>query len=182
MLSPTSQQQSQKQGASAINGTAAEEVSTVQPVSLRQGRGARLSFLGGRKKDQHSISLINEDATSHPDSEMNLNHARNLSKDNPNRRSFFRAHSNDNRQPPINGLGSTDMSGANGTEWLTDAGLRESSDGLTLEKDKENAFALNGLAAPSRVGSVRKRLSLLKIGGTKKQPKGNGTMGSLDEE
>ena len=179
MLSPTAQQQSQKNGASAVNGTTADEVSTVQPVSLRQGRGARLSFLGGRKKD--SISLINEDTTSHPDSDMSLSHTRNLSKDNPNRRSFFRAHANDNRQPPINGLGPTDMSGANGAEWLTDAGLRESSDGLTLEKDKENAFSLNGFPAPSRVGSVRKRLSLLKIGGTKK-PKGNGTMGSLDEE
>ncbi|KAL2264223.1 hypothetical protein VTK26DRAFT_55 [Humicola hyalothermophila] len=37
------------------NGNATEEAAVAQPaVALRQGRGPRLSFLGGRKKDHHS--------------------------------------------------------------------------------------------------------------------------------
>ena len=47
---PTHQQK--KSIAPSVNGV--EEVSIVQPVSLRQGRGARLSFLGGRKKDHQA--------------------------------------------------------------------------------------------------------------------------------
>lgn len=39
-------------------------MSTVQPVSLRQSRGARLSFLGGRKKD-HSPSSNMKNQNSH---------------------------------------------------------------------------------------------------------------------
>src|SRR5689334_9751243 len=38
-----------KSNSTVPNGAITEEATIVQPVSLRQGRGPRLSFLGGRK-------------------------------------------------------------------------------------------------------------------------------------
>ncbi len=93
---------------------------------------------------------------------------RSQSRDNPNRLSFFRAHSSD--KPQTNGH---DLSG--GTDWVTDSGPRESTDGGSLDKDR---VAVDGGVA--KMGSVRKRLSLLKLG--RKASKGNDVMGAVDEE
>lgn len=41
------------------NGTATEEAAVAQPTVVRQGRGARLSFLGGRKKDHNNHPTVN---------------------------------------------------------------------------------------------------------------------------
>ncbi|KAK5658687.1 hypothetical protein OQA88_2086 [Cercophora sp. LCS_1] len=167
------------------NGAAQEEVKIVQPVSLRQGRGARLSFLGGRKKDSNPpppVPQINGDHShSHDGNDSDLSRSRSFSKDNPNRRSFFRAthSSSDTRvagsstlangeqmSPAIGGGGGgghkMDVSGM---DWVSD-----SNEGTTEEKG-------GGLHS---IGSVRKRLSILRLG--KKGGRRGENMGSLDEE
>lgn len=99
------------------NSMGQHEVSTVKPVSLRQGRGARLSFLGGRKKDSSPLSstpqieilppavngdsvqqhYLNGTAAGFPPSPVSGNSTDALSlpdhvvgKDSSNRGSFFR--------------------------------------------------------------------------------------------
>ncbi|KAK0634336.1 hypothetical protein B0T17DRAFT_502010 [Bombardia bombarda] len=212
------------------NGVKSEEVSIIQPVSLRNGRGARLSFLGGRKKDhpqqqqqqqQQSqqappkpessspyspvsppIPQINGDvANHHTNNDHHQAHedesgdassrSRSMSKDNSNRRSFFRSHSSD-RRVQVNGM---DVSGGggganSGADWMTDSGgARESSDMSALDKEKMflssdhnggGGGGGGGMGGMLHVGSVRKRLSILRLG--KKSSKGNGIMTSLDEE
>ncbi|KAJ4307245.1 Deoxycytidine kinase 1 [Collariella sp. IMI 366227] len=96
----------------APNGTTPDDATTgiVQPVSLRQGRGARLSFLGGRKnKDQKDAHPVNGDHPHHQHnpscpvhgSEVPVSAAAKgnppvngsvggAAKDSTNRRSFFR--------------------------------------------------------------------------------------------
>lgn len=89
-----------------------EEASTVQPIALRQGRGTRLSFLGGgastnRKGD--SIHLSNSESTIHESRKSSVGgateadsvseHSRSRSKENVNRRSFFRQNSD--KAPPM---------------------------------------------------------------------------------
>lgn len=183
----------QQQGAGATisdsgaanTGAATDEVSTVRPVSLRQGRGARLSFLGGLKKDhstpqqqqqqQYSppppVPQINGNhlANGHHNTangdghDANANHNRTLAKDNPNRRSFFRSHSGD-QQKQQGVVVHVNDTGGGGGEWAN--------------SESEKAGAEDHGA--SKVGNVRRRLSMLKLG--KKSSKGNGLMGSLEEE
>ena len=165
-------------------GAAANEAAAVQPVSLRQGRGNRLSFLGGRKKEQ-----TNGETTPHinGETETDLSRSKSVGKDSTHRRSFFRSHAADPVPPPTpHQPHSAGVNGANGandaSDWVTDsaAGGRESSDlGLGEKDGGPGGFAGSGTGSV-RMGSVRKRLSLLKLG--KKSSKGNGVMGSLDEE
>ncbi|KAK0705985.1 hypothetical protein B0T26DRAFT_655315 [Lasiosphaeria miniovina] len=187
----------------AANGLGADDVA-VQPV--RQGRGARLSFLGGRKKEQPKEQpqqqqrphppilpplLINGDGAHHAFEENSASTSR--SKDNPNRRSFFRAsHSSpDNTRPSLHINGAADMSGgASGLDWVTDSGAsaggaHENSDASTaaatsLGREKERATDHASNVVLLNVGSVKKRLSILRLG--KKSSRGNGLMTSLDEE
>ncbi|OAA57606.1 sh3 domain containing protein [Niveomyces insectorum RCEF 264] len=98
-----------------------EEASTVQPISLRQGRGTRLSFLGGgtgsRKRD--SVQLPNGEGIAQHEQRKNStatsgggggggggdadamseHSRRSHSKEIANRRSFFR--SNNEKIPPM---------------------------------------------------------------------------------
>lgn len=173
-LAPTTPQHHKSNSSNANNMSA--EVSTVQPVSLRQGRGARLSFLGGRKKDaQPGQTQTNGDQSQqlNGDAETASSGSRSLSKDNPNRRSFFRAHSSDDQRLPRSGTNGTDTSAP---EWTTESMPRESMDTAITEKHQSGG----DLSGVKSIGSVRKRLSMLKLG--KKASKGSGLMGSLDEE
>ncbi|KAK3387312.1 hypothetical protein B0H63DRAFT_541581 [Podospora didyma] len=187
-------------GVPLTNGTGNEQVSLIQPITLRQGRGARLSFLGGRKKDQPKASsppslpqipLANGDghraAPPHED-ESGSTAGRSRSKDNPNRRSFFRStpSSSDHTRPSVQ-INGGDASG----DWVTDSGEpRESLDpdtsaSVSLEREKAAAAAATAAAMVDHHSSggmlnVRKRLSILRLG--KKSSRGNGLMTSLDEE
>jgi hypothetical protein len=63
-----------------------------------------------------------------------------------------------------------------GNDWVTESAGRESSS-YAPSADKENTDSSVG---QSKTGSVRKRLSLLKLG--RKTSKAGAAMGSLDEE
>ncbi|KAK1754419.1 putative dedicator of cytokinesis protein 1 [Echria macrotheca] len=181
---------SQKQSTPLLaNGATTEEVKIVQPVSLRQGRGARLSFLGGRRKDsKHEatppVPQINGDHGSTND-DSGIGRSRSLSKENANRRSFFRAHGPSDNNQQSTTLNGTEMSPAiaggprpdiSGMDWVSDSAPSGDSHALEKEKSHSDHSGTNML----HVGSVRKRLSILRLG--KKSSKGNGLMGSLDEE
>ncbi|KZL82565.1 sh3 domain-containing protein [Colletotrichum incanum] len=179
--SPSTEQaspQPQSAAGAITNGVVAEEVSTVQPIAIRQGRGTRLSFLGGRKKESPVLQQTISDTPVSGDSEDNgSQRSRSFSRtqDNPSRRSFFRAPSTD--APRI--LGSNDAT----SEWVTDSGGRQSLDaGMNLtEKEREyRDERLTESPGIAKRGSVRKRLSLLKLG--KKSNKNGSAMGSVHEE
>ncbi|KAK0613299.1 hypothetical protein B0T14DRAFT_498830 [Immersiella caudata] len=194
-------QQPQKTGGPLLaNGATTEEVKILQPVSLRQGRGARLSFLGGRKKDTKEntppVPQINGDNHAYENEGSNLSHSRSIGKENGNRRSFFRGHSSSDS----NAAGARSAGYSNGTEmspatvgggridqsmdWVTDSGAaRESTDATAVDKERTLSSSEHGSSTVSGIqslGSVRKRLSILRLG--KKSSKGSGLMGSLDEE
>lgn len=174
----------------------ADEVSVVQPVQLRQGRGARLSFLGGRKKDQASqeqqrqqhpppppIPQTNGDHLPNGDAESATSgHSR--GKDNPNRRSFFRVTSAEAKVDTGSSGHRHEWSAETPVSGTTAPG-RQSSDISTTQNSRESRNPGLTSTAPeqtggARMGNVRKRLSMLKLG--KKSSKGSGLMGSLDEE
>ena len=159
----------------------------MQPVSLRSGRGvARLSFLGGRsRKDSAPQPQVNGDhAPQQPNGDSHHHQQqepteRSRSKDNTNRLSFFRSHSSD--KPQANGQGYDSSGGPAGMDWVTDSGPRESTDGTTLDREKATLEGTGtGGGGVVKMGSVRKRLSLLKLG--RKASKGNDLMVAVDEE
>ncbi|KAK4442243.1 putative dedicator of cytokinesis protein 1 [Podospora aff. communis PSN243] len=193
--------QPQKTGGPLLaNGATTEEVKILQPVSLRQGRGARLSFLGGRKKDAKEntppVPQLNGDHHHHEDEGSNLSRNRSIGKENGNRRSFFRGHSSSES----NTAGARSAGYTNGAEmspatvrsgridhsmdWVTDLGAaRESTDATAVDKERTLVASEHGsstVGGMQSLGSVRKRLSILRLG--KKSSKGNGLMVSLDEE
>jgi len=66
-------------------------------------------------------------------------------------------------------------------DWVTDSGPRESTDGTTLDREKATLEGTGtGGGGVVKMGSVRKRLSLLKLG--RKASKGNDLMVAVDEE
>jgi dedicator of cytokinesis protein 3 len=162
--------------ATLSNGHAEEEASIMQPVAVRQGRGTRLSFLGSKKKDYTNGELHQH--SNSEDNDTTSNGSRTMAKDNPNRRSFFRSHSAEANQNQRNTANTNDAS-----EWVTDSGRDSYDTGGYTDKDvreSQGGFSKESGGGATRMGSVRKRLSLLKLG--KKNSKGNGVMGSLDEE
>ncbi|KAF4980600.1 hypothetical protein FZEAL_3413 [Fusarium zealandicum] len=145
-----------------LNGVTTEEASVIRPVSMRQ-RGTRLSFLGGKKKEP---DLPTEPEEVAGDIETASSHSRSLSrsrsKENHHRRSFFRTQPHDDNPP-------------------------ESPGGFSSRGSFEQVGSGDDKAAVNKTGgglgkksSVRKRFSMLKLG--RKSSKGNGMMGSLDEE
>ncbi|KAK1834532.1 hypothetical protein QBC39DRAFT_252207 [Podospora conica] len=144
------------------NGThATEEVKTVKPVSIRHGRGARLSFLGGGK---HSSKKDSVSSPPPPVPQVNGHHHHQREESDlgggagaGNRRSFFR-----------HGGG-----GSSTGEYTLGSGA-DGKGGMFFESGA-SAYSGGGVG-----GSVRKRLSILRLG--KKSSKGSGMMGSLDEE
>lgn len=163
-------------GVVTTTGVIAEEAATVAPIAVR-GRGTRLSFLGGRKKESPVLQQTNGDA--HVNGEVDdtvSSRSRSFSKtqETQNRRtSFFRAPSTEPRIMTVNDATS---------EWVTDSGGRQSSDMGTNLTEKEREYRDERPAEPLGIvkrGSVRKRLSMLKLG--KKSNKA-GAMGSVHEE
>ncbi|KAI2616314.1 hypothetical protein GGR54DRAFT_240697 [Hypoxylon sp. NC1633] len=156
--------------------TVVEEASAAQPISMRQ-RGTRLSFLGGKKKESQAS---NGDASSlkqtKGDSDSNSQVSR--GKDNSNRRSIFRTPSNDTNlssnpytQPYPNGIVDPTT-----PDWALDRSRksREIVDVLERDFDRPNDGGIG-------FNSVKKRLSMLKLG--KKPSKPNGFfMGGVSEE
>ncbi|KAJ9143333.1 Dedicator of cytokinesis protein 1 [Pleurostoma richardsiae] len=233
-LAPATPQHHQHQKSTAstatttANGTGGVEVSTVRPVSLRQGRGARLSFLGGRKKEQVPPLPTQPSQQANGDGGEGEETASKSSRENLNRRSFFRSQSSDTgnsqnqgqqhnqqQRPATGGTTATNgaeamaglgIAGGNGNyEWgtVTDRNhhhhgtpgttVRASSDLSTgyadssREREKGGAAAVSvletmtpGDGGMAKRGSVRKRLSMLKLG--KKTSKGSGLMGSVVDE
>lgn len=144
------------------------------PIAVR-GRGTRLSFLGGRKKESPVQQQANSDTHTNGEADdTDGSRSRSFSKTQENnRRSFFRARST---EPRI--LGGNDVT----SEWVTDSGGRQSSDMGTSLTEKEREYRdERPPEAPGMVkrGSVRKRLSMLKLG--KKSNRGI-AMGSVHEE
>ncbi|EQB51066.1 SH3 domain-containing protein [Colletotrichum gloeosporioides Cg-14] len=163
-------------GVITTTGVIAEEAATVAPIAVR-GRGTRLSFLGGRKKESPVLQQTNGDV--HVNGEVDdtvSSRSRSFSKtqETQNRRtSFFRAPSTEPRIMTVNDATS---------EWVTDSGGRQSSDMGTNLTEKEREYRDERPAEPLGIvkrGSVRKRLSMLKLG--KKSNKA-GAMGSVHEE
>jgi dedicator of cytokinesis protein 3 len=152
-----------------------EEASSAQPISLKQ-RGTRLSFLGGRRKESKEsngdAAMLSGEGDSHSQPSQ--------SKDS-NRRSFFRAQTNDTNStgatpyshPQVNGEPTT-------PDWVQS--LSRKSSELVGVVEKANTDRSSESGTP-KLGSVRKRFSMLKLGsGSKKSNKSNGTMAGLDEE
>jgi dedicator of cytokinesis protein 3 len=145
----------------AVNGVTTEEASVIRPVSKR---GTRLSFLGGSKKKEPELPTEPEEVNGDIETSSNLSRSlsQGQSKEQGRRHSFFRAPSQDEKHPEspggLNGRGSLDQQFGGGDK--------------SNDKPVENKLS-------SKKGSVRKRFSMLKLG---RKGKGNGMMGSLDEE
>lgn len=143
----------------SVNGVTTEEASVIRPVSKR---GTRLSFLGGSKKKEPELPTEPEEPAVDIETASNLSRSlsRSQSKEQNRRHSFFRAQSHDEKHPESPG-------------GLSSRGSFDQQFGGGNERAVENKI-------PSKKGSVRKRFSMLKLG--RKGSKGNGMMGSLDEE
>ncbi|KAI5926029.1 hypothetical protein F4810DRAFT_708111 [Camillea tinctor] len=159
--------------ASLSNGIV-EEASAAQPISLRQ-RGTRLSFLGGKKKDGQSPI---EDSASSKEFKGDSTTQSQHSMANSNRKSLFRAPSNDtnNSSNPFTARTHTNGGEPISPEWSQDQSRKSKEIVDIVERDFDKVHD----AAGNKIGAVRKRLSLLKLG--KKQSKPNGFMGGVNEE
>jgi len=143
----------------SVNGVTTEEASVIRPVSKR---GTRLSFLGGSKKKEPELPTEPEEPAVDIETASNLSRSlsQSQSKEHNRRHSFFRTQSHDEKHPESPG-------------GFSSRGSFDQQFGGGNEKAVENKI-------PSKKGSVRKRFSMLKLG--RKGSKGNGMMGSLDEE
>ena len=177
-------------------------VKPVKPISVRTGRGARLSFLGGKKNTAAAqASLVKGETVvgvlpyrdangetynySHsgiPDTDNTLGErSTSHDKERSRRRSgLFRTHTNETEHSLHNAK-------TNNKKEYDNSWAKEAEEGLTgpanqLER-KESAGQSSVDSAGGtmrRRGSMRRRLSLLKLG--KKPSKGNGLMRSVYEE
>ena len=171
-------------GTNGIGAATADETSIAQPVAVR-GRGARLSFLGRRKdssvEKNGDVQDVNKNVNTVYVTSSNESDRRSKRNDaatpvHSRRRSFF----------PVRP--SHDESRRSSIEWVTDSasidGKRKSVDVTTrhAQVPLSDASGNGGLA---KKGSVRKRLSKLKLGGKKIKSAGEqtieGVMGSLHE-
>ncbi|KAI3327834.1 SH3 domain-containing protein [Xylariaceae sp. AK1471] len=157
---------------SLTNGTAiVEEASAVRPISMRQ-RGARLSFLGGKRKGSQPS---NGEAPSPvqangENSESNSQHSK--SKENLNRILRVQSIDTNSSSNQQHRNGSID---ATGPASVPDRS-RKSKEVIDIV---EGDFR-TGEGGVMRIRSVRKRLSILKLG--KKPSRSNGIMGGVNEE
>ena len=155
------------------------EAAIVQPV--RAGRGARLSFLGGKKnptkpngdppqtrsrgpsysQPQTRTQRSATQSTANTDSGQSRTRSGSGNAP-PGRRSLFR-----HETPQTNGADS-------GSDWVTESNPRGSFD--IGDKDGDKGVGIH------KMGSVRRRLSMLKIGKRGGSVRDRTVMGSLDEE
>ncbi|PHH92780.1 hypothetical protein CDD83_5186 [Cordyceps sp. RAO-2017] len=152
--------------ASPLNGAKAEETAVVQQVSLRQ-RGARLSFLGGRK--QEAGQAPDAETTTNGRSDAASSHRRSLSKGPGLRHSIFRSPPSDEIREEKS-AGRERRSASAGKGSLDRSSMK---DGQGVEGEAP---------AIGKRGSMRKRLSKLNVKLSKKSSKAGWAMGSLDEE
>ena len=152
--------------ASALSGSMGEEASVLRPVSLRQ-KGPTLSLLGGRRKDSDPIrpvEIVNG-------TQETASHRRSTSGKNGARRSILRNPLTEN---------STGMNG----DWGVNLAMKKSSEAPPAVSEIPNNNK-NDSSEPEvgKRGSVRKRLSMLRLGGGGGKKGGGGRgLGSLDEE
>lgn len=167
--------------ATPLNGTKAEETSIVRQVSLRQ-RSARLSFLPGRRqhhqqqqqqqqpsptKQEGDEAPEMETAPGSPEPKMSTSRSRSFSKSS-RRQSIFKPPSVDESlQDAVNGSGRRGSSASKGSVDRKSSSIDE----FVTEAE---------YPVVKRSGSMRKRLSLFKMG--IKSSKHGGTMRSVDEE
>lgn len=158
-------------GGGLSNGHAVvEEASAAHSMSVKQ-RGARLSFLNGRRKESKEWNN-GDNGLSAGDADTNSISSRGKEG---NRKSFFRVQSTDTNSsinPFTHPTWNSEPTGSDGPDGLS---RKNSEVTEVVDKGHEKAFD----QGPPRMGSVRKRLSMLKIGG-KKLPR-TGTMGELEE-
>ncbi|KAH8677577.1 hypothetical protein BX600DRAFT_408875 [Xylariales sp. PMI_506] len=158
--------------AAAVNGAGVvEEAAAAQPISLKQ-RGTRLSFLGGRRKESKES---NDVVMSNGDPESTVSSQASQSKQN-NRMSFFRAQTNESLNQ-VSQTSSPVINESAGHNWPQSISRKSSELVGVMEKGLSEKGNENGI---QKLGSVRKRLSMLKLGG-KKAGKAN-AMSELDEE
>ncbi|RDA94863.1 hypothetical protein CP533_4277 [Ophiocordyceps camponoti-saundersi (nom. inval.)] len=154
--------------ASPLNGGAkAEEAAVVHRVSMRH-RGARLSFLGGRKQEADDAP---ETEKAGGGSEAPNPPRLSFSKASGLRHSLFRSQSMSEGNEEQVTVGQGRVSSSAGKESL-DSGVVADEKGL----DKEEPAAI------SKRGSMRKRLSKLNVKLGMKGGKAGWAMGSLNEE
>ncbi|KAK8086566.1 hypothetical protein PG994_001540 [Apiospora phragmitis] len=150
----------------ATNATV-EEASAVQPISVKQ-RGTRLSFLGGKRKNSREMN--SDSALSSGDTESNSQSSRGKEA---NRMSFFRGPTSESI--PGSNIASQPQGEVATADWAQSMGRKSSEVVDVYDRNDEKPF--NG----PKIGSVRKRLSMLRIGG-KWPHKPHGPMGGVDEE
>lgn len=185
-VTPNMSKHQHQSSMSSANG--ATEVSTVQPVSLRQGRGARLSFLGGRKKELTQPVQTNGEPLANP----SAGNGEPSKPHDSHRRSFFRAPPSFENQRPAFGVPSSTSNGTlprsntAGSDWVTESrgGSRASNEthimsGTTSMELSEKERETPGGPGTPKLGAMKKRLSLLKLG---KRTGRSNTMGALSEE
>ncbi|KAI0161195.1 SH3 domain-containing protein [Xylariaceae sp. FL1272] len=160
---------------SSTNGTTfVEEAAAVQPLAMRQ-KGTRLSFLGGKRKNSvHS----NGDASimSHPKVDAaESNSLASKSKENLQQKSLLLRTQSSDTNPSSNQVSHEYTNGSG--EYISPVSASDRS-----HKTREVVSVSEGRSPDGsvlRMGSVRKRLSMLKLG--KKSSKPNGFIG-VDEE
>lgn len=141
-----------------MNGVKAEEATVIRQITPRQ-RGARLSFLGGRKKELDGGHEAADQANGNAGDTKA--HARGLSKDSA-LQTLSRAPATDGAKQDANGDKRSGLAGRVSLDML-------SRDRPVVEEPETK-----------KKQSVRKRFSLLKLG--MKHGKAGTVMGSLDEE
>lgn len=167
----------------------------MQTVPLRPGRGARLSFLGGRKKEmpqqqqQQKPAALMRGERGHVGETGSREGESNGRSTGTHSRSISRAQSHEDQRPGLGITGSASngthsngpvsRSGTEASEWMTDSGSHASHDTPVDSLETKERESMGGVGAP-RLGGMKKRLSMLRLG--KKTGKGNGDMGALDEE
>lgn len=145
-----------------MNGARTEEAAVVRPMSVVQPRNTRLSMLSKRKGSdppRHESTLNGVDAGRLTPS----------AGDPPHQAGAIRSLPQQHSAPA--GLQRV----ASEEQLARSSGERRPSHGSS-GRDEQGA----GPDSPSMKGSVRKRLSMLKLG--KKSSRTGGLMGSLDEE
>ncbi|KAK7977992.1 hypothetical protein PG996_004039 [Apiospora saccharicola] len=147
-----------------------EEASAVQPISVKQ-RGTRLSFLGGKRKS--SVREMNSDRPISSGDTESDGMSSSRGKEGVNRMSFFRAPTNDGATG--NSVNNSPQGEVATADW-SQSHDRKSSDVVDVyDHNDEKPFG------GPKLGSVRKRLSMLRLGG-KWPHKAHGPMGGVDEE
>ncbi|KAK9798846.1 putative SH3 domain-containing protein [Seiridium cardinale] len=158
-----------------------EEAAAAQPISLKQ-RGTRLSFLGGRRKESRESNGDNVISLGETESNTPLvsQPASQRSMGKENRKSFFRAPSHEttiSAKPFSHGNPNTESSTP---DWMQSVARKSSELVGIVEKGGDKGDKGFDSSTP-KLGSVRKRLSMLKLGGSRKG-RVNGTMGDVGEE